>query len=133
MMGTILAATAAGSEKRMSEEPLPELLQAFRNAAARHYEATVSGDHEVANRNADVVEETFARIIGLGVAGREGLLSLLNDNDKAVVLKAATHSLKYEPTRCEKVIRQISKEAGVIGFIAQQALKRWKEGNLNFG
>ena len=41
---------------------------------------------------------------------------------------AAVYSLKYDPSKSLKALRNMVKEDGIIGFQAEQAIKRWEEG-----
>ena len=113
--------------------PLDELIETLRVASRNHYQATLEGDYKVTSKSADIEEAAFKKIIAFGVEGREALLKLVDDPDKSVALSAAAYSINYSPERCEEVIRRIAKDREMIGFMAQPALKRWAEGNLNFG
>lgn len=109
-------------------EGIDKLVETFTAASRRHFQATSDGDYEVANREADSVHQIFLRLRELGPEAREGLIQVAVSGGDAAAVMAAVYSLKYDPERSLKVLGRLSKDSGILGFQATQAIKRWKSG-----
>ncbi len=112
--------------KRLSKE---ELVNAFARAAALHSKALLAGDHRKANREAREVFKAFDQLKRLGDEGREALMPLLRHEDKAVAGSTAAVLLRYATREATRVLEDLSRDRGLLGFQAQQSLERWREGD----
>lgn len=106
-----------------------ELVNAFAGAAALHFKALLAGDHRKANREAREVFKAFDQLRRFGDQGREALMPLLRHEDKAVACSAAAVLLRYATGEATRVLEDLSRDRGLLGFQAQQALERWREGD----
>jgi hypothetical protein len=106
---------------------IDELIETFTAASRRHFVATVEGDYKIANREVDRINEAFLKLRELGPDAREALILVAASSDAAAVM-AAAYSLKYDPERSLKALKRLSRDSGLLGFKAAQAIKRWKSG-----
>jgi len=115
----------------MTEQKVEELIEKFTQAAKSHYAASLAGDWRTANREAETIRDTMKVLRSLGENARKALLDQTDSQDLSVSSMAAVYSLKYAPEKSISVLTRIAKETGLIGFEAEQALQRWKEGEWN--
>jgi hypothetical protein len=65
-------------------------------------------------------------------AGREAITGLLDDPVTAARLVAATHSLRWEPERAQRVLEEIEQQpAGLYAVDAKWTLRPYRAGTLN--
>ena len=64
-------------------------------------------------------------------AGREGITTLMDDDNQAVRLSAAAHSLAWAREKAEKVLTAIESGPGLYAVSAKYTLKAFREGTLN--
>lgn len=105
-----------------------DLIKDFADAARRHYVSTMQGDFRTTNSEAQRTAAIFDQIRKLGDNAREALLRLALNSEPEVAVRAAVFSLKYNPGLALKVLGRLSMIKGMVGFQAQEAIKRWKEG-----
>jgi hypothetical protein len=110
------------------EQKIDNLIQDFVRFTENHYKATLVGDWREANKNAKKLHKTFLHIVRLGAEGREALLSLTENETSYVALTAATYSLRYNTEKAMDTLNKFVNTPGLIGFGAQQTIKRWEEG-----
>jgi hypothetical protein len=110
-------------------EHIQKTVSSFADAAKKHYDAELVGDYKTANTQAKKIHKSFTEIVKLGEDARKALLDLVDTEVLPIAAMAATYSLKYRPERALAVLEKIAKEPGLIGFEAEQAIKRWKEGS----
>ena len=106
-----------------------KLVTQFAEAADRSFEAALRGDWKENNKWVRKQVKAFQRIIELGDAARDELLTLLDHENLAIAKSAAAFSLKYATERSKATLMRIAQEPGVLGFEAKQAMLRWEEGN----
>lgn len=106
-----------------------DLVELFRSAAARHFTASLAGDYRSANREATTISQSFRQLKDIGDEGYQALMTLLEDENKAVETMAAAYLLKYATDVAISVLRKNAQDEGLIGFKSQQALERWREGD----
>jgi hypothetical protein len=111
----------------MNEDRLKILLAEFAEAARKQHAASEQGDYRAANGQTDRMHELFQEIKAHGDTGRQALLHLVNSTDAPVSLAAASYSVSIAPVVCRAAFRRVAKQRGLIGFIAQQALKHWAD------
>jgi hypothetical protein len=112
----------------MTERDIDKTVNDFVQAAKKHYAATMMGDPETTNRYARKLHGIFQKIVALGNDARDKLLAKTDDDDAAVAAMAAVYSLKYNTEKSLAALKRIASDPGIIGFEAQQAIKRWEEG-----
>lgn len=112
--------------KRLSKE---ELVNVFARAAALHSQALLAGDHRIANREARIVSKTFRQLTEMGDEGRQALTLLFTHANDDVASLAAAYLLRYATDEAVQVLERIARKKGLVGFQAQQALERWREGD----
>lgn len=114
----------------MSEDDkLARLLVRFAIAAKAHYQALEAMDEVRASTHALIIAGLYEAIVREGEAGREGLLALVDSDDKAVAGMAAVYSIRYSPERCVALLRKLAAMEGLMGFRARVALERWEAGD----
>lgn len=106
-----------------------ELLQMFADAAARNHTASIAGDYRNANRAAKTVAKAFRQLREMGDEGYQALLTLFEHEDKAVSTMAAAYLLRYATDAAVQILQENARDEGLMGFSAQQALERWREGD----
>jgi hypothetical protein len=111
---------------------ISELKRVYRDAAAKHGEATERADHHVANEMADLVAEIYAELRSRGSDAQRELLGLLADEAASVRLWAATHALEFAPEDGEPVLRSLVSMGRLLGFTADMTLTEWRAGRLTF-
>jgi Domain of unknown function (DUF2019) len=109
-----------------------QLIGAYRQAAKLHGQATERGDHEAANKSAELVAAVYAELRRRGGAAQAGLLSLLVDSEPAVRLWSASHALEFSPAAGEAALEQLCAAGRFLGFTAKTTLKEWRAGRLRF-
>lgn len=88
------------------------------------------GDPKNSNISAHrYIKDYVALIQYYGNQGRDLISKLLYDNDDGVRLMTASFLLRYKTKESIKVLTELSKGTGILSFDANEALKRWKEGN----
>lgn len=112
----------------MHEERLARLLGRFAAAARAHHAALEALDEVRANAHARIITGLYEAIVREGAAGREGLLTLVDSDDRVVAGMAAVYSICYSPERCVALLRKLAAEPGLLGFRAGVALERWEAG-----
>lgn len=106
-----------------------KLVQIFRDAASRHFEASLNGDYKKANREAKTIRKTFHLLREMGEEGYQALMILLENEYGAVATAAAAYLLRYATDAATRVLQRHAQDKGLIGFESQQALERWREGD----
>jgi hypothetical protein len=109
-------------------ETVEDLLDSFTTATRVHFQATSDGDYKAANKAAKRIHQTFLRLREHGSDAREALLQLALSSADAIAVMAAVYSMKYDSARALTVLKRFSKDSGILGLQAAQAVKRWKSG-----
>src|SRR5664279_1075401 len=112
----------------MTGEKLSLLIRRFAITAQAHQAALEDMDEDRAKAHARVISGLFAAITREGDAGREALLALLDSESQVVAGMAAVFSLRYNPSRSIRVLRQLADQEGLLGFRASVAIERWENG-----
>jgi hypothetical protein len=112
----------------MKEQSIEKLIERFTTAAKKHFTASLAGDWRSANKEAKVIRKTARQIFDLGEDARKALLAQTDNEDLYVSALAAVYSLKFSPDKSISILTKISKEPGLVGFEAKQALLRWEQG-----
>ncbi len=113
----------------MTQDDIDQLIADFVKTAKKSHEATLSGDSRKVNIQAKRIHHVFKKISMIGNSAREALLKQVDNDDDAVASLAATYSLKYNTEKAKAALKRISENnTGILGFGAEQALKRWQEG-----
>jgi len=116
------------SARELNDERLKKPIGVFVEASVKHNAAIMQGDWKTANAQARRIHRSFLQLIGAGGDGREALLKLTDHPDWAVAAMAATYSLKFNPEKSLSVLKQISKDPGLIGLRAAQSIRNWESG-----
>ncbi len=111
------------------DKQIQKLLANFTEASINHYDASMAGDWRTANVQAKKINKSFLALANLGADARKALLDLVDMETLPVAAMAAVYSLKFSPERALATLQKIAKEPGLIGFEAEQAIKRWTEGS----
>ena len=118
------------TKKQLSAAEVSELISAYREAAARHGDATENGDYEIGNPMADIVAKVYSELRRRGE--REQLLPLLADEAPGVRLWAAAHALEFAPLEAERVLTSLTDAGPLLGLSADTTLREWRAGRLKF-
>jgi hypothetical protein len=112
----------------MEDSVIKELIDNFAQAARQHNIFSIS-DWRKANKEAKKMHSYFLEITSHGQPARVALLELTESEETSVSLMAAVYSLKFNSEKSLMVLKKLEKQPDVIGFQAQQAIKRWEEGS----
>lgn len=109
------------------------LLERYAEAAIRHKEGLTSGDYKRTNRAADALGKIAADLDAHGDAGKQALAELMTHESMAVRCSAARDSLFLvdQEEKARAVLKEISREEGMIGFDAEMVLEVWDKGELH--
>jgi hypothetical protein len=118
--------------EKVSNADTVHLVEAYRNAAKLHGEATDTGDHRAANKSAELIAAIYAELRRRGTAAQRELLPLLTDPVAGVQLWSASHALEFSPDDGESVLKQLSSRGPFLGLTAEMTLKEWRAGRLRF-
>jgi hypothetical protein len=111
---------------------IDELVAAYATAAGVHGNAVVVGDYKKANPAADQIAAIYRELRDRGRNAQLSVLPLLKDPDAGVRAWAAAHALEFSPTDGERVLEELARDSGMLGFSAQMALREWRQGTLRF-
>lgn len=110
------------------KKSIDTLVAQFRAGANAHFAATLAGNYRKTNMEADKIHSTFLKLKEAGDEAREALIQLTLEGETPQAVMAATYSLKYDAKRSMEALKRLSKDRGMLGFKAEQALKRWQSG-----
>jgi len=111
----------------MTKNQIKKLVKEFEDASKKHYAATTRNSR-YANIQARRINRIFSQIVEIGDDARVELLKLTENENDHVASMAAVYSLKFNPEKSLSALYRVSKKTGLIGFEAEQAIQRWKEG-----
>jgi hypothetical protein len=109
-----------------------DLIEAYRQAAAAHWRATLDGDSKTVNRHYDIIASVYRELRTRGRSGQSALVPLMHDPSKQLRCKAAAHVLEFAPDLAEPILVDLTTDDGLVGFTAMMALDRWRRGELSF-
>ena len=101
----------------------------FADASIKQTDAIWDGDAKLGNQHADRSLTAFEKLRAAGDEGREALLILLRHPRKDVRVSAAAFLLRYRTELATAILKKEAKGRGMVSFVAEQALKRWEEGD----
>ncbi|MFP2897852.1 DUF2019 domain-containing protein [Corallococcus sp. 4LFB] len=108
---------------------LQDLVEQFAENVVAQNEAIFRGDARTGNKHARKYGAAVDKLLAHGNAGRDALCVLLKHERMDVRVMAAAHLLRYRTAEAKAVLEEAAKGQGLVPFGAQQALKRWEEGN----
>jgi hypothetical protein len=108
------------------------LVEAYREAARHHGEATEAGNHKAANKAAERIAAIYSELRRRGRDALAKLLPLLADPAVGVRVWSAAHALEFAPELGVAVLEQLSSARGLAGVSAETTLKEWRGGRLRF-
>jgi hypothetical protein len=85
-----------------------------------------------ANKSVDELHRHYL-VLRRTQAGKNGIISLMSNEDQNVRLWAARHCLEWAPDAASAVLNDICNTGGLLGFEAEMTLKEYKKGRLKFG
>jgi hypothetical protein len=113
--------------KKLTKE---ELVENFAEATIAQTEAImVIGSAKLSNKAANKIILCVKKLFALGDDGKDELSRLFKHERPDVRCTVAAFLLKYKTDESLKVLKQLSKLKGLVAFEAQEAIKRWEEGN----
>lgn len=112
--------------------PLRSLVSAYRDAAAKHGDATEAGDHGRANEAGEQISRLYSEIRRRGLAAQEQLIDLLSDPSPGVRLWSGSHALEFRSEAGEAALLELIGAGGFLGFSAEMTLREWRAGRLRF-
>jgi hypothetical protein len=115
----------------MSDRNLDSLIDQFITASTSHYSASLVGNWRIVNKEVSKIKKIVDHIRSFGADGQNALLVQLENQNPSVAAMAAIYSLKYNTEKSITALQKITTEPGLLGFEAEQALLRWKEGEWN--
>src|SRR6267142_3923131 len=104
------------------------LVKKFASASQEHYHAILVGDYAVANAHAATISRVIEEIRTNENATIGALLPLLDDSRPEVSLMAAVYLLKHDTEKSLETLALLKVRDDLIGFRADQAMKRWNDG-----
>ena len=114
-----------------------KIIEDYRNYASLHWNASHEGDYKTANKNYAKLTKIYKQMLSSEELKETLLIQLLNDNNYAVQVWAAAHSLglgKYKDVAVYK-LEYISKLSAndAPSFEAKMTLQEWRDkGTLTF-
>ena len=81
------------------------------------------------NRYANQCYAAFRQLREQGNIGRDALVPLLGHEDLELRSTAAAFLLRHKHHDAMRVLNELANNEGMVGFCAQQCIKRWEEGN----
>ena len=116
----------------LSDTPLDELIQMYRENAAEHGRGTNVRNHILTNDAYFHLSEVFRELRRRNGEALMHLLPLLADDDVWVKLWTAAHALTFAPDKGEEVLAALAASEDVAGFEAEMTLEMWRKGELEF-
>ncbi len=107
-----------------------EWIANYINASINYGKAQEEGNSKEVNKNANIIQKIRQEIKKDFNAYTKQIESLLMHENDYVRLKAAFDLLTIQSDKAEKVLVELSKKRGLIGFEAEMTLQEWKNGNL---
>jgi len=109
-----------------------KMIEQYVNAAIRHGQYSVQGDHEAANLAHDELLSVLKQIRQLPDRGEQLLRGLLVDKNRFVVCWAATHLLPISSHEARQALMRVMEEDsnGLAGLNAKMVLQEWDSGRL---
>jgi len=104
------------------------LVREFGDCVAAQAQCIADGDANAGNEYARRYVAAFERLRDFGSEGRDALRSLMADERADVRVMAAAFLLRHSEQEALSVLRREANQPGLVGFGAQQALDRWKDG-----
>jgi len=108
-----------------------KIIEEYRNNAVLHWNASREGDYKTANKSYAKLSQIYKLLIQSEELSKNVLLNLLNDQNYAVQLWAASHCLALENSKegavlkLELISKMSSNEAP--SFEAKMILNEWRE------
>jgi hypothetical protein len=115
-----------------TDPSIDDLVAIYAEAAAAHARASGHGEHEVANRQHDILAATYRRLRERGSRAQTALLALLDHSDPGVRGWAGAHALEFSPEQGEATLSELVTRGGLQGLNAEMTLETWRQGNLRF-
>jgi hypothetical protein len=116
---------------QLKKLPLDELIEMTRTASAERWRAIEAGKPKDGNRMFDLLVAIRRELRTRGMEAQRQLLRLLDEPDPGTRYWAAVSVLEFAPTEGERVLAEIAKiPDSLVGFSAEWALEKWKEGTL---
>jgi hypothetical protein len=110
----------------MSTDKRNELLAQYVEAAEAHGQAIERGDFKMANRNHRIATSAYAQLQADGPTSQLDMLPLLRHPSASVRAWVAAHALDFAPEQGKAVLAELVRDGGLIGLIAEIALKEWE-------
>jgi hypothetical protein len=107
---------------------IEETIDAYTISALAHGKATEEGDAERANQAHDSLIAAYRMLCESGRDGLVALLPLMEHEDESVRCWSATHCLKLDAPRAERVLRELTDGPSAVAFTAEIVLSEWKQG-----
>jgi len=104
------------------------LIQEFGDCVAAQSRCIEEGDAKTGNAYAERYAAAFDQLRKYGNAGRNALAMLMDDGRADVRVMAAAFLLRHSEEKALSVLRREAQAPGLVGFGAEQALERWKDG-----
>jgi len=110
-------------------DKIDKLIDRFIKETVLNYEALEKGDYKKGNKAIKIINKLFDELKDAGEEGREALLSLTDNEREEVRLMASVYSLKYNSKRSLATLKKLTKNSGILGLEAQQAIENYNSGN----
>ena len=108
---------------------IQKLVSEFADFVIKQQECIDNGDWKLGNTYAKKYIKCYKDINKIGNVAKEEMLTLLKHKNDVVRTMAATFLLKYSTEESLRVLKEISKKPGMVGFGARESIKRWEEGS----
>ena len=111
------------------KEQVKKLIDNFAYFVIKQNECLNKGDWKQGNKYAKKYIKSFDEIRKIGDSVKEKMKKLLVHENDGIKVTAASFLLRYCTYEAMNVLKEISKKPGIIGFEAQEFIKRWEEGS----
>lgn len=110
-------------------EKIDILLSDFAYHVQKQNECIDQGDWRQGNKHAKKYIACVKEIFKSGDSAKNAMKKLFTHQDDAVRSMAACFLLKFCTEESLKILHEISKKPGLIGFEARECIKGWQEGD----
>ena len=108
---------------------IEETIASYVESAYKYGELIERGNYENANKNFDMNQKAFEKLLILGNPGRRALINLLDHKNSYVRMSASIHLLSSHMNESLVFFKKIIYDAGFKGYNAWRVLEDFKKGN----
>lgn len=104
------------------------LIETFLAASIKYGEAIESGDHKNANSQSNTIRK-IRKQLSMSCE-LELLIPCMQHENDYVKLNVASSLIPLLPDESKKILKELEKKKGILGFEAKMFLQEWEKGNI---